>query len=255
MVTTMRNVALLLAYDGGAYHGWQAQKNAVSVSRTLEEAISGALGHPVRLTGCGRTDAGVHAEYYVANFRTDSHIPPERMPYAFLPWLPKDISVYKAAYVPEAFHAVYSSVRKAYTYRVYPGKIPDPFYRGRAYFYPYGRLDVERMRRAAAHMIGTHDFSAMRTLGSNVKTTVRTLYAIEIAEGEKTLSIQMAANGFLYNMARTIAGTLLYVSEGKIDPDSIPDVLASGDRRRAGPNIPPEGLAMTGVWYREPLFD
>jgi len=249
-----RNIALLLAYNGTGYHGWQAQKNAVTVSRTIEKALAALTGAPVTLTGCGRTDAGVHAEIYVANFYTETTIPAERIPYALAARLPRDISVYQAVDVAENFHAVFSSVRKEYTYRIYPGRIKNPFYADRAYFYPH-RPDIARISQAAGHFVGEHDFSAVRSLGSNVKTTVRTVYACEAACEGPLVTLRIAANGFLYNMARAISGTLLYVSEGKLEPDDIPKILSGGLRQNAGPTLPAHGLYMTGVWYDPPLFN
>ena len=249
----MRNIALRLAFDGTNYHGWQAQKGLATVSQKLEEAIAAVVGHPVKLIGCGRTDAGVHAKTYVANFKTSSSIPTERIPYAINTKLPDDISVYEAADVPEGFHAVFSGVRKEYTYLIYQSRTKDPFYSNRAMFYPQ-KLDVEKMRQAAARFIGKHDFKAFRTVGSNVKTTVRTVFSYDVEEDGEIVALRVSANGFLYNMARTLAGTLVYVSEGKIRPDEIDSIFESGDRRKAGPNLPACGLYMTGVWYDIPVF-
>ncbi len=245
-----RNIAMRLAYDGTAYHGWQAQKNDVTVSETLERALEGAVGHPVRVTGCGRTDAGVHARTYVANFRTESGIPAERLPYAVNTRLPRDIAVYSASDVAEDFHATFSATAKEYTYVISPSRIHDPFLADRAYFYPR-TPDVARMRAAAEMLVGEHDFAALRSVGSNVKTTVRTMYELEVREEGGTVLIRMKANGFLYNMARAISGTLLYVSEGKLSPEDIPALLEAGERTAAGPTLPACGLYMTGVWYRE----
>jgi tRNA pseudouridine38-40 synthase len=249
-----RNIALRLAYDGTNYHGWQAQKDLATVSQTIEKAIAAVVGHPVKLTGCGRTDAGVHAKTYVANFRTSSSIPADRVPYAINTKLPSDISVYEAADVHQSFHAVFSSIRKEYTYLIYQSRTKDPFYSNRAMFYPM-RLDVDRMRSAAAEFIGEHDFKAFRTVGSNVKTTVRTVFSFEVEEKGELVLLRVSANGFLYNMARALAGTLVYVSEGKIRPDEISSIFESGERKNAGPTLPACGLYMTGVWYKEPIFD
>jgi len=244
----MRNIALRLSYEGTRYHGWQAQKEVPTVSRTIESAIKAVVGHPVKLTGCGRTDAGVHAEIYVANFFTTSSIPAERLPYAINTKLPDDISVYHAEEVSQDFHAVFSSIRKEYTYIIYQSRIKNPFYSNRALFYPL-RLDIARMREAAAGFVGEHDFRAMRSVGSNVKTTVRTVYSYEIEESGDIVKLKASANGFLYNMARAMAGTLVYVSEGKIRPHDIRSILASGDRTKAGPTLPASGLYLTGIWY------
>ena len=247
----MRNIALRLAYDGTAYHGWQEQKNAVTVCRTLADAIGAAVGERIKLTGCGRTDAGVHARTYVANFRSDCRIPADRLPYAVNTRLPRDIAVFSAREVPMDFHATFSAVEKEYTYLIRPGRIHDPFYVNRVYFHPVP-LDLEKMQAAAARIVGEHDFAALRSVGSNVKTTVRTVTRCEVTEREGLVSIRVAANGFLYNMARAIAGTLLYASEGKLSPEEIGALLTGGKRQDAGPTLPACGLYMTGVRYPDP---
>ena len=168
----MRNIALKLTYNGTAYHGWQVQKNALSVCETLQRAISKVCGEPVHLTGCGRTDAGVHAERYVANFRTESRIPIDRMPYAINTHTPEDIAVREAVEVPEDFNAIGSCVKKEYTYRIYNSRFKNPFYVNRAYFYPK-RLDEDFLNRAAHMFVGTHDFRAVRSVGTETKTTDR----------------------------------------------------------------------------------
>ena len=171
----MRNLALFLKYDGTAYHGWQVQKNACSVAQTLEEAAADVVGHPVHMTGCGRTDAGVHARTYVANFRTESRIPVDRVAYALNTHLPADIVVTGAREVPLGFNAIGSCVRKEYTYQIYNSRIRDPFFVNRAWFYPK-HLDEAVMQEAAAQFVGTHDFAAVRSVGTDVKSTVRTVY-------------------------------------------------------------------------------
>ncbi len=244
----MRNIALKLSYDGTGYHGWQRQKNAVTVQETLENALSEIVKSDTKALGCGRTDAGVHARVYCANFRTDGKIPADRLPLALNAVLPDDISVSAAAEVEEDFHAVFSSIKKEYTYYVHNGRFKNPFYRNRAYFYPE-RLDLGALREAAAAFVGTHDFSAVRSTGTNVKTTVRTVYGFEALEEGDLLALRISANGFLYNMARAMAGTVLYAAIGKIKPEEIASILESGDRRLAGPTVPPHGLYMTGIWY------
>ena len=235
-------------YDGSGYHGWQVQKTESTVAGTLETALSRLCGHPLKITGCGRTDAGVHAERYCANFRTSSTIPPDRLPLAINSLLPSDIAVQRAVYVSDQFDANLSCIKKEYTYRIYVSRIRDPFYTGRAYFYPR-KPDIETMRLAARHFVGTHDFAAVRSTGTETKTTVRTVFWYEIEEKEPIIELRVCANGFLYNMARAMAGTLIYVSEGKIPPDELPRLLAQKDRRLTGPTVPPGGLYLTRVWY------
>ena len=244
----MRNIAMRIMFDGSQYHGWQVQKSVVSVAGTLEAALSRLCGHTVKVHGCGRTDAGVHAERYCANFRTSSGIPPERLPLAVNSLLPPDIAVQRAVYTNDTFDANLSCIKKEYTYRIMSSRIRDPFYSHRAYFYPQ-KLDVAAMTKAAKHFVGTHDFAAVRSTGTETKTTVRTVYWYEVMEKDRFTELQVCADGFLYNMARAMVGTLIYVSEGKISPDEIPALLEMKDRRLTGPTVPPGGLYLTRIWY------
>ena len=231
----MRNLAITLKYLGTAYHGWQVQKTQVTVGETVEKAVAMVVGHPVHVTGCGRTDAGVHARVYIANFRTTSRIP-------------VDIVVTDAREVPEGFNAIGSCVKKEYTYLIYNSAIKDPFYVNRAWFYPK-HLDEKVMQLAGSQFVGTHDFAAVRSVGTEVKSTVRTVYYYEVAREGDIISLRVCANGFLYNMARAMAGTVVYAAEGKFPPESVAEILERGDRKAAGPTVPPGGLYMTQLWY------
>ena len=171
----MRNIALFLKYNGTAYHGWQVQKNAVTVGETLEKAVQTVVGHRAHVTGCGRTDAGVHARCYVANFHTDARIPAERIPFALNSRLPEDIVVTSAMDVPDGFNAIGSCVRKEYTYLIYNSRIRDAFLEHRVCFCPQP-LDFARLERAGRAFEGTHDFRAVRSVGTETKTTVRTVH-------------------------------------------------------------------------------
>lgn len=244
----MRNIAMILTYEGTAYHGWQVQKNAVSVCETMQQAASKLLKHPVKITGCGRTDAGVHARNYVANFRTDSQIPLDRLPYAMNTHLPHDIVVREAFQVPDSFNAIGSCVKKEYTYQVYNSRIRDPFYVNRACFYPK-HLDETVMQAAADRFVGTHDFAAVRSVGTDVKSTVRTVHYFDVERQGDLILLKICANGFLYNMARAMAGTVIYAAEGKFPPEAVTEILEGGDRTAAGPTLPPGGLYMTKLWY------
>lgn len=244
----MRNIALRLMYNGTAYHGWQVQKTEVTVAETLEKALSAICCHPVKVTGCGRTDAGVHAACYIANFRTASTIPTERIPLAVNSRLPEDIVVCRAFEVAGDFNAIGSCLKKEYTYRIYNSRIRNPFYVNRAYFYPK-RLDEAVMDRAARAFEGTHDFRAVRSVGTETKTTVRTIYYCRVARQGELLELKVCANGFLYNMVRAITGTVLYCAEGKLAAEDIPTILESGNRTLAGPTVPPGGLYLTKLWY------
>ena len=244
----MRNIVIFLRYEGTAYHGWQVQKNLPTVAETVEKAVSMVVGHPVHVTGCGRTDAGVHAKCYVANFRTDSTIPAERLPYALNTHLPVDICVTRAFDVHEGFNAIGSCVRKEYTYVIYNTRLRDPFYVNRAWFYPR-HLDEKIMQQAADQFVGTHDFAAVRSVGTDVRSTVRTVYDYRVERKGDLISLRVCANGFLYNMARAMAGTVVYAAEGKIRPEEIGRILQSGNRTAAGPTVPAGGLYMTHLWY------
>ena len=246
----MKNIALKLMYNGAAYHGWQVQKDLPTVAETLEKALSSVCGGRVKVTGCGRTDAGVHAERYVANFRTDSRIPCERLPLAVNTRLPEDIAVAAAFEVDEGFNAIGSCLKKEYTYRIYNSRIRDPFYVDRAYFYPK-RLDEAVMDRAARAFEGKHDFRAVRSVGTETRTTVRTIYYCYGTRSADLLELKVCANGFLYNMVRAITGTALYAAEGKLTPEDIPAILESGNRTLAGPTVPPGGLYLTKLWYED----
>ena len=244
----MRNIALFLKYEGTAYHGWQVQKKDATIGQTMEEAAAAIVGHPVKMTGCGRTDAGVHARRYVANFRTTSTIPADRLPYAMNTHLPEDIVVTHAMDVHEDFNAIGSCVRKEYTYLIYNSRIRDPFYVNRAWFYPK-HLDETIMQQAALQFVGTHDFAAVRSVGTDVKSTVRTVYYYNVERKGDLIELKVCANGFLYNMARAMAGTVVYAAEGKIKPEEIGALLEAGNRTAAGPTVPPGGLYMTKLWY------
>ena len=246
----MRNIALKLMYNGTAYHGWQVQKTQVTVAETLEKALASICCHPVKVTGCGRTDAVVHAERYVANFRTASTIPCDRLPLAVNSRLPEDIVVCRAFDVAEEFNAIGSCQRKEYTYRIFNSRIRNPFYVHRAYFYPK-RLDEAVMDRAARAFEGTHDFRAVRSVGTETRTTVRTIYYCYVTRGGELLELKVCANGFLYNMVRAITGTVLYAAEGKLSAEDIPAILDSGNRTLAGPTVPPGGLYLTRLWYED----
>ena len=237
-------------YNGTAYHGWQVQKNAVSVAETLQRALVMVCGDAVKLTGCGRTDAGVHAEHYIANFHTDSRIPIDRLPFAVNTHTPEDIVVKEAYDMPDDFNAIGSCLKKEYTYRIYNSRIQNPFYVNRAYFYPK-HLDEAVMDRAARAFEGTHDFRAVRSVGTETRTTVRTIYYCYVTRAGELLELKVCANGFLYNMVRAITGTVLYAAEGKLTAEDIPRILDSGNRTLAGPTVPPGGLYLTKLWYED----
>lgn len=247
----MRNIALKLMYDGTAYHGWQVQKRDRTVAETLEKALSAVVCHPVKCTGAGRTDAGVHAQVYVANFRTDSAIPCHRLPLAVNTRLPDDIVVTKATQVPDSFNAIGSCLKKEYTYRIYNSRIRNAFLVNRVWFYPK-HLEETVMQQAASRFVGTHDFAAVRSVGTETKTTVRTVHYFTVTRKGDMLSCRVCADGFLYNMVRAMVGTCVYAAEGKLSAEDIPAILEGKNRTDAGPTAPPQGLYMTNLWYDIP---
>lgn len=244
----MKNIALRLRYDGSRYHGWQVQKNAITVAQTMEEALAKVCGERVKLTGCGRTDAGVHALRYCANFHSDCTVPVDRLPLAVNSRLPDDIAVVDAVEVPDDFNAIGSCVKKEYVYKILNSRIPDPFLADRVCFYPQ-RLDISLMQAAARAFEGTHDFKAVRSEGTQTKTTVRTVYWCRAEKDGDLITVSICANGFLYNMCRAMVGTMVYASYGKLIPKEIPALLEKRDRRLTGPTMPPQGLYLNRVWY------
>ena len=244
----MRNIALRLRYDGSRYHGWQVQKNAITVAQTMEEALAKVCGERVKLTGCGRTDAGVHALRYCANFHSSCTVPVDRLPLAVNSRLPDDIAVVDAVEVPDDFNAIGSCVKKEYVYKILNSRIPDPFLADRVCFYPQ-RLDISLMQAAARAFEGTHDFKAVRSEGTQTKTTVRTVYWCRAEKDGDLITVSICANGFLYNMCRAMVGTMVYASYGKLVPEEIPALLEKRDRRLTGPTMPPQGLYLNRVWY------
>ena len=244
----MKNYALIVEYDGCAFSGWQRQQNAPSVQQTLEDAIWQAMKERVNLIGAGRTDAGVHAQGQVCNFRSNTRIPADKLPFVLNRALPHTVQVQDAFEVPWGFHARYLAQGKHYRYIVRVTRFPSALWHHRAWQMPY-RLDMEAMRRAAAALAGTHDFKAFCASGSEVKSTVRTLYRIEIKKEGSDIYFDFFGNGFLYNMVRILVGTLVYVGQGRISAGQVGEILRSTDRRLAGITAPPYGLYMVSVRY------
>ena len=245
----MKNIALVLSYDGTNYNGWQIQKNGPSIQESMETAIFRLLGEKVHVSGVGRTDSGVHARRYVASFKTERcTVPADRLPYALNSFLPPDIAVSGAAEVPEGFDARFDCTKKEYAYYIYPSTLRDPFYARYAYRYNYP-LDPAKMQEGAQCFVGRQDFAAVRSQGTSVKSTVRTVFWCEVDQPDERIRIRVCGDGFLYNMVRAIAGTLVYVGGGKLTPDDVSAVLRSCDREQAGPTLPACGLFMNRLWY------
>lgn len=246
----MRTIKCTVQYDGTNYHGWQIQENALTVQEVLEAALAEITGARPKIVGCGRTDTGVHAKAYVFHFKSDTAIPAEKLPYALNSHLPRDIVCFAAEDVPPEFHAKKSAVKKRYTYHIQNSRFPDVFLQNRAWFYPHP-LDLEKMKQAAPAFLGTHDFIGFAAAGFTVKTTVRTIYALDIQKQGDLIQMDITGNGFLYNMVRIIAGTLVFVGAGRIAPAAMPDIIASGDRTRAGITAPACGLYLSEVCYEK----
>ncbi len=244
----MRNIKLTVQYDGTNYHGWQIQENAVTVQEVIENAIKKLTGIRPKLSGCGRTDTGVHAQNYICSFKTDTTIACERFPYALNRYLPKDVVCKNAEDMKPDFDAHKNAIGKTYSYLILNSKYPDAFYNNRAWHYRY-ELDFEKMKRAAEAFCGTHDFIGFAASGFTVKTTVRTIHYIKIEKENDLIRIDICGNGFLYNMVRIIAGTLVFVGNGKIRAEDIADIIEAKDRKRAGITAPACGLYLSEVYY------
>ncbi len=244
----VRNIKLLIEYDGTNYAGWQRQKSEITLQEKIESAIGAITGEKVQITGSSRTDAGVHAKGYTGNFYTSSNIAVEKLTGAINSKLPRDIVILHCYEVPFEFHARYNSIGKMYSYTILNRYEAAAV--GRNYIYHHKWiLDVGVMKEASEYFIGTHDFSAFKNLGSSVKTSVRTITRLEIIKNEDIIKIYIAADGFLYNMVRIIVGSLVRVGEGKIEPNEIKDIILSKDRSRAGKSVPPGGLCLEEVFY------
>ncbi len=250
----MRTIKLTLAYDGAAYAGWQVQSREKSIQQVVETAIAKITGETSRVTASGRTDAGVHALGQVVAFRTQSQLPTAVLQRALNAALPRDIAVLEASEVPEGFHATLSAKRKRYRYLLHDAPVRDVFRRRTTWHCPRG-LDAEAMHRAAQSLLGTHDFSSFQTQGSPRKTAVRTVFDISVRRGFEgdphLIAIEIEADGFLYNMVRTIVGSLVRVGLHARSEGWIAEVLAARDRRAAGPTAPPHGLFLVEVKYDE----
>jgi tRNA pseudouridine38-40 synthase len=244
----MRNIKLTIEYDGTVYHGWQSQINAKTVQDIVADAVSKLTREKSSITGASRTDTGVHAFGQVCNFFTETTIPADKFAFALNTLLPEDITVKKSEEVAPDFHSRFSTKGKKYRYLFYNSTFPSALLRHRAYhiFYP---LDVDAMNRAAAYFIGTHDFTSFSSTGGSVKTAVRTITQACVERDNELITFTVMGNGFLYNMVRIIAGTLVEVGQGKMDPDTVPDMITALDRRKAGRTAPAHGLYLVEVYY------
>ena len=247
----MRNIRLVVEYDGTGLHGWQRQLNGASVQQHLEEALAVLLTHEVKVVGASRTDAGVHARGQVAMFRTERTIPLHGVRRGLNSKLPKQIAVREATEVDDAFHPRFSATSKHYRYTLLTRADRSPRWRDRAWHHAEP-IDVERMREGAAHLIGEHDFAAFRATGCAAKTTIRHIHEIAIMATPELLTVDLRGNAFLRNMVRIVVGTLAEVGTGERPPGQVAEILASLDRTKAGLTAPPQGLELIEVRYDGP---
>ena len=244
----MRNIALKLMYNGTAYHGWQVQKNAVSVAETLEKALSFVVNHPVKVTGAGRTDAGVHARGQVASVHLPQGYTPQEIQNYLNRYLPEDVAVVDVVEVGERFHARLSATGKEYRYHIRMGSVPDVF--ARKYQYRVEEpLDLAAMERAAGYLTGKHDFRSFCGNRRFKKSTVREVFHIGVEVCGSDLTLVYRGDGFLYNMVRILTGTLLEVGLGQRTPESMVDILEAKERTAAGKTAPAQGLVLQEVYY------
>ena len=252
----MRKVLITIAYNGRGYHGYQLQEELPTVALMLNNAVNAAFGFECNVTGCSRTDAGVHALGFCASVEPKSleneiTVPIEKVPIAINIKLPPDISVLNAKEVDASFHPRYDAVEKEYIYKIHASRIKNPFYEGLAL--EYGReisdKGIEKMNEAASHFVGTHHFDAFMSQGSQIEDTERTVYGAKVERCGDLVLFTVRADGFLYNMVRIMVGTLLLVERGKISPDSITEIINSRNREKSGFTAKPDGLYLNKIVY------
>ena len=244
----MRNIKLTIEYDGKDFNGWQKQPNKLNIQGTIEKAIESIVDHEVTLTASGRTDAGVHAWGQVANFKTTSEIPMEKIAIAINSRLKKSIRIKKAEEVDDRFHSRLSCKKKTYRYVINNSKQGTAIYRNLEY-HVSNDLDIEKMNEAAKFFEGEHDFKAFKASGTSSKNSVRTIYNADVYKKDEKIFIELTGSGFLYNMVRIISGTLVEVGLGKLKPEDIPGIIKSHKRENAGKTLPAHGLYLVNVEY------
>lgn len=244
----MRNIKIIIEYDGKGFNGWQKQPNKLNIQGEIERAIQEITGEEVDLIASGRTDAGVHSLGQTANFKTNSSIPIEKFSKAINSKLKKSIVIKSAEEVDERFHSRYSVKSKTYRYIINNSENGTAIYRGLEYHVPM-KLNYEKMNEAIKYFIGEHDFKGFKASGTSSKSSVRTIFNGEVKKEGERIIIEITGSGFLYNMVRIIAGTLVDIGLEKIKPEEIPDIIESKDRTRAGKTLPPQGLYLLKVEY------
>ncbi len=248
-ILNLRNIIVIISYDGSHYHGWQIQKNAVTVQEVFQKALEKIMQQKLDIKGCSRTDTGVHANMYAISFKVLSRMKCENIVSALNRFLPPDMAAIKSYEVPLDFHARYSCVGKEYIYKIWNNRIRNPFLNNRVFHYWYP-LDEKYLNDAAKMFIGKHNFTAFATLDKReTKNMVRNITEFEVYRNGDMVEFKVRADGFLYNMVRIMSGTLLRVAQGKIKPEDIPLIIKSQDRKNAGPTAPPQGLYLNKVFY------
>lgn len=246
----MKRVMLKVAYDGTNYHGWQIQPNVVTIESVLNETLGALFQEEIKVIGASRTDTGVHALGNIAVFDTSARIPADKISYALNQRLPKDIRIQSSMQVASDFHPRHQNSRKTYEYKILNCAFPMPVYRLYSHF-TYVKLDVEKMRQAASYLVGEHDFKSFCSTKTVVETTVRTIYDICVEKTGDLICIRITGSGFLYNMVRIIAGTLMEAGRGTLAPEAVADILNACDRQKAGPTLPACGLTLIGYEFLE----
>lgn len=247
----MKRIRMTVAYDGTNYCGWQIQPNGMTIQQKLNETLSDLLGEDIQVAGASRTDSGVHSLGNVCIFDTNTRMPGDKISFALNQRLPEDIVVVDSRETTMDFHPRFSKSRKTYEYRILNRKFRNPTRRLDTYFYHYP-LDVERMQEAASLLVGEHDFRSFASVRMQSETSVRTIYDCHVSrDAQDIITISVTGNGFLYNMVRIIAGTLIQVGAGMIPPEKIAEILEQKDRSAAGPTAPPHGLTMIGLEYED----
>lgn len=244
----MKRIRLRVAYDGTNYSGWQIQPNAPTIEKKLDEAIKQLTGEDIHVIGASRTDAGVHSMGNVAVFDTESTIPADKFTYALNRYLPDDIIIQESDEVDSEFHPRHCDTRKTYCYRILNTKFGIPQKRNYSWNVA-GNIDIEKMKEAAEYLVGEHDFKSFCCVRTQAESTIRTIYSLEVERKDSEILITVTGNGFLYNMVRIIAGTLVQVGKGRFQPDYIKEMLDACDRTQAGQTAPPQGLTLMRIEY------
>ena len=248
----MKRIMLIVAYDGTDYHGWQLQPGVPTIEGELNKALTALLGEEIQVIGASRTDSGVHALCNAAVFDTDTKRPAQKIAYALNQRLPEDIRIQKSKETEPDFHPRHCASRKTYEYRILNREFPLPTKRRYAHF-TYVPLDEEKMRQAAGYLKGEHDFMSFCASAAVVETTVRTLYELEVIRDGEEIILRVCGSGFLYNMVRIIAGTLMEVGRGNIEPEKMQEILQAKDRSAAGPTAPACGLTLVRYEWQQPF--